>query len=556
MGQWWKECVVYQIYPRSFLDSNRDGVGDLQGIIRKLDYLKWLGIGAVWLCPIYDSPNEDMGYDIRNYEGIMAEFGTMEDFDALLKGLHERGMRLIMDLVVNHTSDEHPWFVESRKSKDNPYRDYYIWRDGTGVQPPNNWSSFFTPSAWKYDETTEQWYLHLFSEKQPDLNWENPSLREGIYAMMNRWLDKGVDGFRMDVVSLFAKAPGLPDGTGIPNEDGFVFGGEHFVVQPQLHTYLREMRRNCFDGRDCMCVGEGTCVTKETAPLLVGDGRELDQLFQFDLMDIDSGSSKWDVKPFSVPAFKEIVTSWQKTLEWNTLFWSNHDQPRPVSRFGCVDTEELRVRSAKMLAVAMHLLKGTSYIYQGEEIAMTNVFFQRETELRDIESLQYLSAAKRHGHLVVAWEGIRQKGRDNARTPMQWTADANAGFSETEPWLMVNPNYKTINVKAAYQDKNSVLHFYHKLISLKTTSPALLYGCYREVLHEHPQIFGYIRENKAVQYLILCNFTNTLAQYCIPFGFSDAEVVLRNMETTSDELRPYEAIVLRCKSKNNTECDN
>lgn len=548
MGQWWKECVVYEIYPRSFLDTNGDGIGDLGGIIQKLDYLKWLGVGAIWLCPVYDSPNDDMGYDIRDYEAIMEEFGTMADFDALLKGLHERGMRLIMDLVVNHSSDEHLWFVESRKSRESPYRDYYIWRDGKGDMPPNNWSSFFTPSAWKYDETTGQWYLHLFSEKQPDFNWENPELRESIYSMINRWLDKGVDGFRMDVVSLFSKAPGLPDSTGAPNDDGFAFGGEHFVVQPRLHTYLREMRMKCFDGRNCMCVGEGTCVTKETAPLLVEDGRELDQLFQFDLMDIDAGVDKWDVKPFSIPAFKRVISTWQAAIDWNTLFLSNHDQPRPVSRFGCTETEELRVRSAKMLAVAMHLLKGTSYLYQGEEIGITNMPFQSEAQLRDIESIEFLSGSKCHGRVDAAWDSICAKGRDNARTPMQWNGRANAGFSNVKPWLMVNPNYVTINVEAAYRDQNSILHFYRNLIFLKTQSQTLLYGSYRELFREHPQIFAYIRTGEAEQYLILCNLSSTQARYCLPEGFSHAETVLHNMDDIADGLRPYEAIVLHSTS--------
>lgn len=388
---WWKERTFYQIYPRSFQDSNADGIGDIQGIISRLDYLKWLGIGAIWLCPVYDSPNADMGYDIRDYEKIMSEFGTMEDFDTLLLEMHKRDIKLVMDLVVNHSSDEHTWFIESRKSRGNPYRDYYIWRDGNGKKEPNNWASFFTPSAWSYDEQTSQWYLHLFGEKQPDLNWENPMLREEIYSMINRWFDKGVDGFRMDVISLIAKAPGLPNGQGT----GYVFSPEYFAFQPKLHSYLREMRRRCFDGRTCMCVGETTFVTVENANTVVGDGRELDLLFQFDLMDMDSGASKWDVLPFSVSAFKQIIARWQTAIDWNTLFLGNHDQPRVVSRFGCTRTEDLRVRSAKCLAAAMYLLRGTPFLYQGEEIGMTNFPFTNPSQLRDIESIKLLEEAKR-----------------------------------------------------------------------------------------------------------------------------------------------------------------
>lgn len=369
---WWKERVFYQIYPRSFQDSNGDGIGDIPGIISRLDYLKWLGVGAVWLCPVYDSPNADMGYDIRDYEKIMSEFGTMEDFDTLLREMHKQDIKLVMDLVVNHSSDEHPWFVESRKSLDNPCRDYYIWRDGKNGKEPNNWSSFFTPSAWSYDEKTGQWYLHLFSEKQPDLNWENPKLREAVYAMMNRWFDRGVDGFRMDVISLIAKAPGLPDGQG----DGYVFSPEQFAFQPKLHEYLREMRRRCFDGRNCMCVGETTFVTPENADSVVGDGRELDLLFQFDFMDLDGCGGKWNVIPFDLRKLKQLLVRWQEAIDWNTLFWGNHDQPRAVSRFGSDASEALRVRSAKMLAAAMYLLRGTPFLYQGEEISMTNFPFR------------------------------------------------------------------------------------------------------------------------------------------------------------------------------------
>lgn len=404
---WWKERVFYEIYPRSFQDSNGDGIGDLRGIISRLDYLQWLGIGAVWLCPIYDSPNADMGYDIRNYEAVMAEFGTMEDFDELVTQLHRRDIKLVMDLVVNHTSDEHPWFLEARTAKDSPYRDYYIWRDGKDGREPNNWASFFTPSAWSYDETTAQWYLHLFSGKQPDLNWENPELRQEIYGMMNRWLDRGVDGFRMDVISLLAKDPQLPDGKG----SGYMFSPEYFAFQLRLHDYLREMRRECFDGRDCMCVGETSFVTTQNAGSVVDDGRELDMLFQFDVMDMDSGETKWDARPFDLMRFKQIISAWQAAIGWNTLFWGNHDQPRLVSRFGCTRTETLRRRSATCLATAMYLLRGTPFLYQGEEIGMTNCPFPDISELRDVESLNLLRQAAESGRMDWAWRGVRSKGR-------------------------------------------------------------------------------------------------------------------------------------------------
>ena len=498
--QWWKERVFYQIYPRSFQDSNGDGIGDIPGILSRLDYLKELGIGAVWLCPVYDSPNADMGYDIRNYGKIMAEFGTMEDFDQLLEEMHRRDIKLIMDLVVNHTSDEHTWFIESRKGKESPYRDYYLWRDGRNGREPNNWASFFTPSAWSFDAESGQWYLHLFSEKQPDLNWENPELRREIYGMINRWLDKGVDGFRMDVITCLAKDPMLPDGTGRP----YAFSPEHFAMQPRLHEHLREMRKACFADRDCMCVGEATFATAENAASLVGDGQELDMIFQFDLMDVDGGESKWDLQVFDLIKFKEIVARWQKTLDWNTLFWGNHDQPRAVSRFGCTENEELRVRSSKCLAAAMYLLRGTPFIYQGEELGMTNFPFEREEQLRDVESLNLLHQST---DKAWAWHGIQTKGRDNARTPMQWSAGKNAGFSSAEPWIAVNPNYPEINAEAESRDENSVLHFYRGLIRLRNSAPALRGGSFTMLYPEHKQLFAYERSGEGETYTVVCNLS-------------------------------------------------
>lgn len=505
--QWWKERVFYQIYPRSFQDSNGDGIGDIPGILSRLDYLKWLGIGAVWLCPVYDSPNADMGYDIRDYEKIMSEFGTLEDFDRLAEELHRRDIKLIMDLVVNHSSDEHAWFVESRQSRDNPYRDYYIWRDGKDGKEPNNWASFFTPSAWSYDEPTGQWYLHLFSEKQPDLNWENPKLREDVYAMINRWLDRGVDGFRMDVISALAKAPGLPDGKG----EGYVFTPEYFAFQPRLHDYLREMRRRCFDGRQCMCVGETTFVTTQNANSVVGDGRELDLLFHFDFMDIDGQDGKWNVIPFDLKKFKDILVRWQEAIDWNTLFWGNHDQPRAVSRFGSTATEALRVQSAKMLATAMYLLRGTPFLYQGEEIGMTNFPFTSEEELRDVESLNLLAQARKEGREAWAWNGILHKGRDNARTPMQWEDAPQAGFTTGRPWIAVNPNYHDINVCKAQADPDSILCFYRELLALRQREDALLRGSFRLLLPDHPQLLAYERVFGSERITVCCNFSSSAA---------------------------------------------
>lgn len=546
VGQaWWKECAVYQIYPRSFFDSNGDGIGDLNGITQKLDYIASLGVGAVWLNPIYDSPNDDMGYDIRNYEAIMQEFGTMADFDALLDGLHQRGLRLIMDLVVNHSSDEHPWFVESRKSKDNPYRDFYIWRDGKADKEPNNWASFFTPSAWKYDETTDQWYLHLFSEKQPDLNWKNPAVRAEIYAMMNRWFDRGVDGFRMDVINLIAKADGLPDGKGAPSREGYVFAPEHFADQPEAHDYLREMRRVCFSGRDCMCVGETPFSSSETGFTYVDPShQELDMVFSFDLMDIDSGKSgKWEIIPWNLSRFKSIIEDWQTVLAdgWNSLFWSNHDQPRPVSRFGSVENEELRVRSSKMLGVAMHLLRGTPFIYQGEEIGMTNVPFRDMSDIRDLESLNFYALAAARGEAQEAWSAILRKGRDNARVPMQWSAAENAGFTTGMPWIGVNPNYDQINVAAAENDNGSVLHFYRELLRLRAGNRTLIYGDFALIEREHPQVFGYTRSLEGDVCTIVCNMSGELATLsALPAG----DCVFSNLsDCTGSVLQPFEARV-------------
>lgn len=549
--KWWKECVIYQLYPRSFYDTNGDGIGDLRGVIEKLDYLKELGIGAIWLNPVYESPNDDMGYDISNYQDIMPEFGTIEDMDELLEKAHQKGIRIIMDLVVNHTSDEHVWFIESRKSKDNPYRDFYIWRDGKDGKEPNNWASFFTPSAWKYDETTDQYYLHLFSEKQPDLNWKNPVVREKLYEMINWWLDKGIDGFRMDVINLIAKKEGLPDGEGEQTISGYNFCPEHFANQEKLHDYLKELREKCFYGRECMCVGETPFVNPEIGKKFISPKeKELDMIFQIELMDIDSGKNgKWEIVPYTLTDIKSDLRKWQKATEvgWGSLFWSNHDQPRPLSRFVTITSEEMRVRAAKMLGVAMHLLKGTSFVYQGEEIGMMNASFTSLEQLRDIESIKYYEEAIKAGKAEEAWNAILKKGRDNARTPMQWNDSDYAGFSTAVPWLMVNENYKKINVAEAEKDKNSILHFYRKLIQFKASDEVAIYGKFEELFEEDEQLYVYKRSLKDNSFLVICNFSEEEKTFDMN-EYQGLELLFHNCENTSNQkLLSYETRVIKLK---------
>ena len=503
--KWWHEKVAYQIYPKSFYDSNGDGIGDIPGIIEKLDYLKALGVDIVWISPCYPSPFADQGYDISDYYNINPVFGTLEDMDRLLAEAKKRDMYILLDLVVNHCSDEHEWFQKACEDPDGKYGNFFYITDKKEGELPCNWRSYFGGPVWEtLPGHPDKQYLHVFHRKQPDLNWENPMLREEIYSMINRWFDKGVDGFRMDVISLIAKAPGLPNGQGT----GYVFSPEYFAFQPKLHSYLREMRRRCFDGRTCMCVGETTFVTVENANTVVGDGRELDLLFQFDLMDMDSGASKWDVLPFSVSAFKQIIARWQTAIDWNTLFLGNHDQPRVVSRFGCTRTEDLRVRSAKCLAAAMYLLRGTPFLYQGEEIGMTNFPFTNPSQLRDIESIKLLEEAKKSGAETWAWNGILHKGRDNARTPMQWDRTSNAGFTTGDSWIAVNPNYPSINVEDAISDDTSILHFYRKLIALRNDNDVLKWGTFQMLLPEHQQLMAYERrlENEAIY--VFCNISD------------------------------------------------
>ncbi len=555
--QWWKESVVYQIYPRSFMDSNGDGIGDLRGIISKLDYLKELGIDVIWLSPVYESPNDDNGYDISDYCKIMNEFGTMEDWDELLHEMHERNMKLMMDLVVNHTSDEHNWFIESRKSKDNKYRDYYIWRPGKEGKEPNNWGAAFSGSAWQYDEMTDEYYLHLFSKKQPDLNWDNEKVRQDVYEMMKFWLEKGIDGFRMDVINFISKEEGLPAVE--TEEEGYVSGHKHFMNGPNIHKYLHEMNEEVLSHYDIMTVGEMPGVTTEEAKLYTGEERkELQMVFQFEHMDLDSGEGgKWDVKPCSLFTLKENLTKWQKALEhtgWNSLYWNNHDQPRVVSRFG--NDGMYRIESAKMLATVLHMMKGTPYIYQGEEIGMTNVRFESIDEYRDIETLNMYKekVIDRGEDIEKVMESIYIKGRDNARTPMQWDDQNHAGFTTGEPWITVNPNYKEINVKQAIQNKDSIFYYYKKLIELRKNNEIVVYGSYDLILENNPSIFAYVRTYGDEKLLVIANFTAEECIFELPedVSYSEVELLIHNYDVENGPienipLRPYEAIVFKLK---------
>ncbi|MBE9915284.1 alpha-glucosidase [Paenibacillus donghaensis] len=553
---WWKESVVYQIYPRSFQDSNGDGIGDIPGIISRLDYLQKLGVDVIWLSPVYESPNDDNGYDISNYQGIMNEFGTMADWDRLLEGLHSRGMKLIMDLVVNHTSDEHAWFLESRKSKDNAYRDYYIWRDGKDGKEPNNWASIFSGSAWKLDETTGQYYLHLFSLKQPDLNWENEKVRREVYDMMTWWLDKGIDGFRMDVINMISKVEGLPDAAG---EDKYNDGGKYFMNGPRIHEFLQEMNREVMSKYDVMTVGETPGVSPDEASFFVSEDRgELNMVFQFELMDIDSGpGAKWNVIPWKLAGFKQIMSKWQYELEgkgWNSLFLNNHDQPRMVSRFG--DDGKYRKESAKMLATLLHTLQGTPYIYQGEELGMTNVRFDTLEEYKDIETLnmfrEYREAGRSEAQIM---ESIYYKGRDNARTPMQWDDSPNGGFTTGTPWLKMNPNYVHINAKESLEDPDSIFHYYRRLIELRKQHEVIVYGKYDLLLEENDSIYAYTRTLGEERLLIILNFFAEPVTFHLPDNvqYNGAEQLIGNYEWPAEanlrglELRPYEAQVLKLK---------
>ena len=533
---WWKEAVIYQIYPRSFMDSNGDGIGDLQGIISRLDYLKYLGIDVIWL-----------GYDISDYQDIMDEFGTMEDFDELLAAAHARGIKIVMDLVVNHTSDEHQWFVESQKSRDNAYRDYYIWREGKDAQtPPNNWGSCFGGSAWQYDEKTGMYYLHLFSKKQPDLNWDNPKVRGEVFDMMTWWCDKGIDGFRMDVISMISKAKEMPDGK---NGDF----GPYCIHGPNVHHYLREMNEKVLSKYDIMTVGETAGVTTTLAQQYAGeDAHELDMVFQFEHVDGDGKYGKWTDEKIPLVTLKKTLSRWQTELygkAWNSLFWDNHDQPRAVSRFGD-DRPMYREVSAKMLATCLHMLQGTPYIYQGEELGMTNYPFQRPSDFRDIESVNAYREWCSEGRLSheVFWPCITFKSRDNARTPVQWDDSPHAGFTTGTPWIAVNPNYTEINAKAETADPDSVFHYYKKLIALRKAYPVVVYGKYETMMEDSEELYVYTRAFEKESLLVVCSFCDHDTNFTLPAEFAGASCLICNVENEYGSpkmtLKPYEAFVL------------
>lgn len=531
--KWWQESVIYQVYPRSFQDSDGDGIGDLQGIISRLDYLENLGIDAIWLSPVYKSPNDDNGYDISDYEDIMDEFGTMADMDELIQKAKEKNIKIIMDLVLNHTSDEHAWFIEAKKGKDNAYRDYYIWRDPIDGEVPNDLKSTFSGSAWQYDEATEQYFLHLFSKKQPDLNWENPKVREAIHSMINFWIDKGVGGFRLDVIDLIGKIPDQKI-----KENG-----------PKLHEYLHDMNQATFGRGDLVTVGETWGATPEIAKLYSDPKRdELSMVFQFEHISLDQedGKEKWDLKPVEIPDLKRVLSKWQVSLGdegWNSLFWNNHDVPRIVSRWG--NDQALRVDSAKAFAILLHLMKGTPYIYQGEEIGMTNCPVTSIDEVEDIESVnmyhERIEAGYEQAEII---ESINAKGRDNARTPMQWDETENGGFTKGTPWLHVNPNYQKINVADSLADSNSIFYTYKKLIALRKANPIVVWGDYELLTATVDDVFAYIRYYQGEKWLVVVNLSDKEQ----PFELKNnlREIVIQNKQDKYYQkgqlaLEPFEA---------------
>lgn len=550
--KWWKEAVVYQIYPKSFMDSNGDGIGDLPGIISKLDYLKDLGINVIWFSPLYKSPNKDNGYDISDYQAIQEAFGTMEDFDRMLEEAHKRGIKVVMDLVVNHTSDQHKWFIESRKSKDNPYRDYYIWRDPKDGKEPTNWGACFGGSAWQYDETTGQYYLHQFAIEQADLNWENETVRKEIFDMMNWWCQKGIDGFRMDVISLISKPDVYEDGP-INTGDGYSGVGAITANGPRVHEYLKMMNKEVLSKYDLLTVGETSGVTTEEAKKYAGsDTNELNMVFQFEHVDVDADEhGKWTMKPMHLPDLKAIMSKWQTELEgkaWNSLYWNNHDQPRVISRWGN-DSVEYREVCAKMFATCLHMMQGTPYVYQGEEIGMTNFPFTEIDQVDDVESVHiydtYVKENKEYTHEQMM-KIISKKGRDNARTPMQWDDSENGGFSTGTPWLAVNPNYTVINAKSQVNDPNSIFSYYKKLIRLRKEHEIIVYGTYDLLYPEDEKLYVFTRTLGEEKLLVICNFSEETVELPEDLKAMIVEqkgILIRNYSEESEKIRPYEAIV-------------
>lgn len=524
---WWKEATGYQIYPRSFKDSNNDGIGDLNGITSKLDYIKDLGIDVIWICPMYKSPNDDNGYDISDYKDIMNDFGNMNDFDQLMKEVHKRGIKLVIDLVINHTSDEHPWFIESKSSKDNPKRDWYIWREGKNGQEPNNWESIFKGSAWEYDEKTEEYFMHLFTKRQPDLNWENTELRKELYSTVNWWLEKGVDGFRVDAISHIKKEQGLFDMDN-PNNERYVSSFEKHMNVKGIHKFLQELKENTFDKYDIMTIGEANGVNANESELWVGEKNgKFNMLFQFEhlkLWDYENGV-KFDIK-----AYKDVLTRWQKALSkdgWNALFIENHDIPRVVSTWG--NDSIYREECAKAFAMVYMMQKGTAFVYQGQEIGMTNVNFESIDDYDDVKGLNiYYEKVNEGLSHNEAMQYVYAISRDNSRTPMQWNKGENAGFTLGKPWMKINKNYKEINVESQINDENSILNFYKKLIKTKKSSQTLIYGDYNLILDEHRSIYAYTRELKNEKFLIICNLSDNNESASLNINLENEDVIISN----------------------------
>ncbi|WP_449538850.1 alpha,alpha-phosphotrehalase [Ferdinandcohnia sp. Marseille-Q9671] len=556
---WWKKSVVYQIYPKSFNDTTGNGVGDIQGIIEKLDYLKTLGIDVIWLTPIYKSPQRDNGYDISDYFAIQEEYGTMEDFDRLLEEAHTRGIKIIMDIVVNHTSTENEWFVESRKSKDNPYRDFYIWKDPKNGHEPTNWESKFGGNAWEYDEQTGQYYLHLFDVTQADLNWENEEVRKKVYDMMTFWFEKGVDGFRLDVINLISKDQSFPDDDGsVPPGDGRKF----YTDGPRVHEFMHEMNQQVFSKYDSMTVGEMSSTTIEDCIKYSNPEREeLSMTFNFHHLKVDyPNGDKWTIADFDFLALKRILSTWQVEMHkgggWNALFWCNHDQPRIVSRYG--NDDKYLIESAKMLATTIHMMQGTPYIYQGEEIGMTNPKFDDISEYRDVESTNMYNIKREQGmsnEQII--EILKHKSRDNSRTPVQWDSSEHAGFTSGTPWINVASNYQTINVENALKDKNSVFYHYQKLIKLRKEHDIITYGDYELLLEEDSRIFAYVRNGENEKLLVVNNFYGEDTLFEVPPSLDIKgyipDLLLSNYDDSQTDLskgltlRPYESVVYHLK---------
>ena len=552
--KWWQSSVVYQIYPRSFQDSNGDGIGDIPGITSRLEYIRDLGADVIWLSPVYQSPNDDNGYDISDYRAIMTEFGTMEDYDRMLEKAHSLGLKIVMDLVVNHTSDEHAWFMDSRSSKDSPYRDYYIWKEGKKGGAPSNMGSAFGGSAWELDQKTGMYYMHLFTKKQPDLNWENPKVRDEVFDMMTWWLDKGIDGFRMDVISLISKDQSFPDYPA----DATGYSHHRYVANgPRVHEFLQEMNSRVLSKYNIMTVGETAGVTLEEAKKYASlDGSELNMVFQFEHMgaDGDPVTDKWTDAPLYLPKLKEILTRWEKGLEgiaWNSLYWDNHDQPRIVSRWGN-DAPEYRVLSAKMLALCLHMMQGTPYVYQGEELGMTNYPWKDVSEFQDVDSWNNYNELVGKGIMTpeAGFRALKAKSRDNARTPMQWDDSPQAGFTTGTPWMQVNPNYTEINAAAQTGDPDSVFSFYKELIRLRHEMEVIVYGSYDLLLPEDENLYVYTRTYGDEKLLIVCNFSEKEQSFAVPEEFAGAEKLIGNYEGLEEGgriIRPFEAYSLHIK---------